>query len=100
MQIFKKRKDELLNKKETNGISYRLTELALNEPRIRIEDLKKITASTLVMAGEHDVINEEHTRLIRSSIKDARLYIFKEGDHYVPLKEPEIFNKIVSDFID
>ncbi|GAA4789772.1 hypothetical protein GCM10023231_17160 [Olivibacter ginsenosidimutans] len=99
LEIFKQRRDSLLHRNETKSVVYRLTDLVLNEPHIRVEDLKKITAPTLVMAGEHDVINEEHTQLISSSISDAKSHIFKGGDHYVPIKQPEAFNHIVANFM-
>lgn len=99
LEIFEKRRDSLFHRNETRSNVYRLTELVLNEPHIRSGDLKKITAPTLVMAGEHDVINEEHTQLISSSIPNAQLYIFKGGDHYVPIKQAEAFNKVISRFL-
>jgi hypothetical protein len=38
--------------------------MLLTEPHIKIEELKKIKAKTLVLAGERDIILEKHTRVL------------------------------------
>jgi pimeloyl-ACP methyl ester carboxylesterase len=37
--------------------------------------------------------------LIHTSIKNSRLEIIKGSDHYAPLKDPKVFNRIVLDFL-
>lgn len=93
-----------LNKlKAKNDIKNRtdilLLEMLLNEPHILPEDLQKITAKTLVLAGEKDVILENHSRLIAKSIPNAELIILKGQTHFAPQENPAIFNQTVLDFL-
>lgn len=78
----------------------RLLNLMLNEPHISVESLKTIKAFVLVMAGEKDLVKEQHTRLIAKSIPNSKLYIFPGATHYVPKEKPAEFNKAVTDFLE
>ena len=72
--------------------------LMVNDPNIAPEELAALRAPTLVVAGTRDMIKEEHTELIASSIPGAQL-AFVEGDHFVARKNPEEFNEIVKEFL-
>lgn len=72
--------------------------LMVNDPNVSEEELKKIHARTLVIAGTRDMIKEEHTRLIAAEIPDARLVII-EGDHFIANKRAEEFNEKVLEFL-
>ncbi|MCY0968776.1 alpha/beta fold hydrolase [Chryseobacterium wangxinyae] len=83
-----------------NDMNYRLKILLLTEPNINPDSLKKIQAPTLVMAGEHDVTPEKHTKLIAEKIPNGKMLIFKGADHEAPSKIPEKFNQAVLDFFE
>ena len=51
------------------------------EPNITAADLARITVPALIMAGEKDMIKEEDTRLIASSIPRSKLMILPGEDH-------------------
>lgn len=51
------------------------------EPNMTTEELNTIQCPSLICAGEHDLILEEHTRYIAASIPNARVQIFKDADH-------------------
>lgn len=72
--------------------------LMVNDPNVRPEELGRIQARTLVIAGTRDMIKEAHTRLIASRIPDARLVII-EGDHFFANKRPDAFNRAIMDFL-
>ena len=72
--------------------------LMVNDPNVKPEDLKRILAPTLVLAGTKDMIKESHTRLIAQSIPGAELAILP-GDHFVANKNPDAFNKAVLSFL-
>ena len=72
--------------------------LMVNDPNVRPEELSAITAKTLVIAGNKDMIKESQTRLIASSIRDSQLVILK-GDHFIANKCPEAFNRAVLAFL-
>jgi len=72
--------------------------LMVKEPHIDPNQLSAITAPTLVIAGDNDMIKDSHTRLIADSIKNSRLRIIK-GDHFIAAKESESFNAELLDFL-
>ena len=70
--------------------------LMVNDPNVEPEELAK--TKTLVIAGTKDMIKEEHTRLIASSIPDSVL-VFLNGDHFIASKHPEEFNQAILQFL-
>ena len=72
--------------------------LMVNDPNVKLEELSRIKAPTLVIAGSKDMIKESHTRLIARSIPGAQLVII-EGDHFVANKHPKEFNEAVIRFL-
>lgn len=83
-----------------SNMQRRLFELALNEPHLTFDDLKKIKALTLVMAGEDDHVLDSHTRDIAVNIPNAQLIIFKDATHYAPYYNAIEFNEAVLTFFD
>lgn len=72
--------------------------LMVKDPNVRPEELKHLTARTLVIAGSRDMIKEAHTRLIYESLPNARLVIL-HGNHFIANKNPEAFNREVERFL-
>ncbi|MFC3562898.1 alpha/beta fold hydrolase [Pedobacter jamesrossensis] len=100
IQIFEHRRDSLLKSADPDSQNQmRLADLVLKEPHLDEKALQQIVAPVLVVAGEFDVIKRKHTILIQSFIKNSRLEIIPGSDHYAPLKNPKVFNKIVLDFL-
>lgn len=73
--------------------------LMVHDTNVKPEDLRKIRARTLVIAGTKDMIKRSHTELIARSIKDAEL-VFLEGDHFIANKRAEAFNGVVERFLE
>lgn len=72
--------------------------LMVNDPNVKPEELSRIKAKTLVIAGTRDIIKEEHTRLIAKSIPGAEL-AFIQGTHFIANKNAEAFNQRVLEFL-
>ena len=72
--------------------------LMVNEPNVRPEELAKVRAKTLVIAGTRDIIRRPHSELIARSIPGSRL-VFIEGGHFIAAKNPAAFNRAVLDFL-
>ena len=72
--------------------------LMVNDPNVRPEELERISARTLVIAGTKDLIKESETRRIAANIPDSRL-VFIPGDHFIARRNPEPFNRAVLDFL-
>lgn len=73
--------------------------LMVNDPDIDPGDLSRISSGTLVIAGTNDMIKEEHTKLIASSIPGSKL-VFIKGDHFIAGKRPKEFNAAILNFLD
>jgi pimeloyl-ACP methyl ester carboxylesterase len=58
-----------------------LVKMMQNEPTMTPQDMHTIQAPSLIMSGEHDLILENHTRLIGENIPDARVKIIPGEDH-------------------
>ena len=58
-----------------------LMQMMLTEPHISPAELGTIACPALVVAGEHDLIAEEHTRLIAGSIPHSTLLLLAGEDH-------------------
>ena len=76
-----------------------LLKLMLLEPQIKPEELAAIRVPTLVIAGDHDLIPEAHTRLIAKSIPNASL-VFLPGTHAVAEESPDAFNAALGAFYE
>jgi pimeloyl-ACP methyl ester carboxylesterase len=73
--------------------------LWLNEPNIAKEELAKISAPTMVMAGDRDAIPIEHTLELFRSIKGAQLSIIPGSTHFLLSEKPEMANRAILDFL-
>jgi len=72
--------------------------LTLDEPHIPLEALGAITAPTLVMAGDHDLVRDEHTVAIFQHLPNSQLAIFPNATHMIPYDDPALFNATVDRF--
>jgi pimeloyl-ACP methyl ester carboxylesterase len=71
-----------------------------NQPHIPLAELKDIQIPTLVMAGDRDVIRDEHTLSIFHAIPNSQLAIFPGATHVIAEQNPALFNRTVLDFFD
>lgn len=76
----------------------KLIQMALTEPHIDPRALEKITAPTLVLAGDHDIIRDEHTLEIYHHLPNGELCIFPGATHASPYDDPVLFNTTVDHF--
>ena len=71
-----------------NRRELKVTQLLLDEPYIPLEALEAITVPTLVMAGDHDVIRDEHTIEMYHHVHQSQLAIFPNATHMIPFDDP------------
>ncbi len=72
--------------------------MALDEPHIAVTALEAISAPTLILAGDHDLIRDEHTVEIFHHLPNSQLAIFPNATHMVPFDDPALFNATVERF--
>ena len=72
--------------------------MMLEQPHVELKALETITAPTLVLASDHDVIRDAHTLDIYHHIPNSQLAIFPNATHMVPFDDPATFNATVERF--
>lgn len=77
----------------------KVVSMMLVEPNIPSTELAKINAPTLVLAGDHDVIADEHTLEIFHRLPNSQLCIFPNATHMIPFDDPARFNAAVERFL-
>ena len=77
----------------------KVTGMMLVEPNIDAKALEGITAPTLVLAADHDVIRDEHTIDIYHHVPNSQLAIFPNATHMIPYDDPATFNATVERFL-
>ncbi|HYJ39033.1 MAG TPA: alpha/beta hydrolase [Chitinophagaceae bacterium] len=94
--------DSMLNLSD-NGTQWQVMkkhlDLLANQPNISLRELHNISCPVLVLAGDKDVIREEHTTEIYQNISKSHLCIFPGETHMIPISDPVLFNATVDRFL-
>ncbi|REC76054.1 hypothetical protein DRF60_14310 [Chryseobacterium elymi] len=78
----------------------RLVEIMLNEPHISKKEMAKIQSPVLVIAGDKDVIKQDHTEMIAKQIPHAELKIYKNATHMIPFENADELNADIIKFLE
>jgi pimeloyl-ACP methyl ester carboxylesterase len=70
------------------------------EPDITPAELAGITAPTLIVSGDDDVVTLEHTVELYRAIPGSELAVVPGTSHVLPLEKPDVVNRIVLDFLE
>lgn len=97
----KKTRDDLIkeNSDHKKNLTIDLYNLDIKYPNLEYKDLNVIKSKTLIMAGDHDEIKNEHTIKMYEAIPGAQLAILPNSTHYLPVQNPKLFNQIVLEFL-
>ncbi len=71
-----------------------------DEPHYTREDLARIRARTLIVAGEHDLVRPEHTESLAAAIPGAQLWIVPGQNHGVMIDDADEVNPRVLEFLE
>jgi pimeloyl-ACP methyl ester carboxylesterase len=82
------------------SLTQRLCALYRVEPNIGHDELARIEAPSLIMAGDQDLITVEHTKEIAAAIPHATLDIIKGAKHTLPIDIPDVVDVAMLDFLD
>src|SRR5436190_465079 len=75
-------------------------EMLSTQPDITPDDLASITAPTLVVASDDDMITIEHQLEIYRSIPHSQLAIVPGTSHALVLEKPGVLNQLVLEFLE
>lgn len=79
--------------------SLKMLNLLANEPHIDPAELAKVTAPTLILSGDHDMIQLQHTVEIYEHLPNANLAVFPNATHAIPVDDPKLFNETADRFL-
>ncbi|MBS0580786.1 MAG: alpha/beta hydrolase [Proteobacteria bacterium] len=81
-------------------LQLQLLDLEGNQPHIPLADLNGVQIPVLVMAGDRDVIRDDHTLSMFHALPKSQLAIFPGTTHMAPAQEPAVFNATTLKFFD
>lgn len=97
MQAYAKRSPD--GAEHFEEIAGKFMTLVTTEPTITVDDLKKIVAPTLVMAGDDDMIKLSHTAALYESLPNGQLAIVPGTSHALPVERPAETAQIILGFL-
>ncbi|HEY6787486.1 MAG TPA: alpha/beta hydrolase [Trebonia sp.] len=81
------------------AITAKIFRMATTGPTLSTADLARVTARTLVMAGDDDMVSAEHTLLLYRGIPDSELAVVPGTSHALIIEKPDLCNRIILDFL-
>jgi pimeloyl-ACP methyl ester carboxylesterase len=78
----------------------KFVEMMQREPNIPVGELARISAPTLVVVGDDDMVSMEHTVALFRAIPNSELAVVPGASHGVPMEKSELLNRIVLDFLE
>ena len=75
-------------------------EMVSTQPTITVEQLGRITAATLVVVGDDDIITLDHTSTLFRAIPNSELAVVPGTSHFLAMEKPDLVNRLVVDFLE
>jgi pimeloyl-ACP methyl ester carboxylesterase len=76
----------------------KLSRAIIETPRT-LQDLAGISAPTLIMAGDDDLVTVEHQEAMRAAVQDGQLAIVPGASHGLPLEKADLVARLITDFL-
>ena len=82
------------------ALAAKLHRMHSEEPTLTVADLARYPGPALVMVGDdEDEIPMEHTLALRQGLPRSQLAVVPGAGHGLPVDKPELFNRLVVDFL-
>jgi pimeloyl-ACP methyl ester carboxylesterase len=82
------------------ALAAKLHRMQSQEPTLTVADLAGYPGPSLVMVGDdEDEIPMEHTLALRQGLPRSQLAVVPGAGHGLPVDKPELFNRLVVDFL-
>jgi pimeloyl-ACP methyl ester carboxylesterase len=85
---------------KTPSIQKKLNDLMEKYPTFTTEQLKQIKVPTLIIIGDHDLINPKHTISLFENLPHSQLFVVPGASHAVPREQPDLINSEVIKFLN
>ena len=69
------------------------------EPDITFSELTGVRAPVLVMQGDDDIVEVEHSAALAATLPDAQLAVVPGTSHVAPMEKPDLVNRLILDFL-
>ena len=69
-------------------VAAKLARMIANEPTLTTDDLARVSARALIMAGDDDAIVAEHTLALYRGIPDSELAVMPGTSHVLIVESP------------
>ncbi|MGW8632921.1 alpha/beta fold hydrolase [Streptomyces sp. NPDC055793] len=80
-------------------VALKVIDMWRTQPALTERELGRVTAPTLVVTGDDDLMTLEHTTALYRALPDARLAVLPGTSHLVPLEKPALVNGLVLDHL-
>jgi pimeloyl-ACP methyl ester carboxylesterase len=75
-------------------------QMVSTQPAITVEQLGRITASTLVVVGDDDIVDLDHTSTLFRAIPNSELTVVPGTSHFLAMEKPDLVNRLLLDFLE
>src|SRR4051794_14113163 len=80
-------------------VATKIGEMAAKEPHLDVAELPKVTARTLLMFSDDDLVTRQHCIDMYEAMPTAELAIVPGTSHFLTQEKPHLVNAIVLDFL-
>jgi pimeloyl-ACP methyl ester carboxylesterase len=77
----------------------KLLAMATTEPTLSVDDIAPITAPTLVMVGDDDIVRLTHTSELYEALAAGQLCVVPATSHALPIERPNDVARIIIEFL-
>jgi pimeloyl-ACP methyl ester carboxylesterase len=77
----------------------KMADMIRTQPTISTEDLARLSAPTLVLVGDDDLITLEHTIALYRAIPHSELAVVPGTSHALAMEKPQQVNQLIVDFL-
>jgi pimeloyl-ACP methyl ester carboxylesterase len=74
-------------------------EMVSTQPAMTVEQVARITAATLVVVGDHDIVALDHTSTLFRAIPNSELAVVPGASHFLTTEKPDLVNHLLLDFL-
>jgi pimeloyl-ACP methyl ester carboxylesterase len=77
----------------------KLASLWRTDPGVDFSRLERLTAPTLVLLGDRDMISLEHAAAMQRALPEVQVGVVPGATHGLPMEKPELTNRLLLDFL-
>jgi pimeloyl-ACP methyl ester carboxylesterase len=70
------------------------------EPHIAPSELAAVTAPSLIISGDRDMIRVDHSHLMATSLPNGQLCILPGATHSLVSEKPDLLHAVLRDFYE